>query len=126
MTEVQTKLKEVWDICRQASIAEDQEIVEYIAALLIEMMGVKPSSDELQPRRPRIRYNLDEAKLKQLLQEASHSAGGAGPLLDHYVLFQSTRTPQKGVYPIPRHIIEFMLDMLDVKPEEYVRRLCMW
>src|SRR5437764_14279722 len=108
---VQEKLKEVWDICRQSGIANDWEIVEYISALLLEVTGVEPLSKELQLRRPHIRYQPEGAKLKQLLQEAIHSAKGAGQLLDRYVLFQSHRTPQKGSYPIPRHIINFMLDM---------------
>jgi type I restriction enzyme M protein len=115
---VQEKLREVWDICRQAGIANDRELVEYISALLLEVTGVEPLSKELQPRRPHIRYRIEEAELEQLLQEAIHSAKGAGLLLDRYVLFQSSRTPQKGSYPIPRHIINFMLDMLHMEPTD--------
>lgn len=116
---IQELLQEVWDICQKARVVDDQEIIEYIAAQLLEMQGKAPINQALQPRRPPTRYGIDEEDLKIRLREASRLIDNDfGKLFDRQVLFHSSRTAQKGSYPIPRHIIDFMLDMLNSRPGE--------
>jgi len=116
---IQSLLQEVWDICKRARVVDDREIIEYIAALLLEMKGIEPLNQDLQPHRPPTRYGIDEEELTSRLREAGTEIDNDfGKLFDNYVLFQSSRTAQRGSYPIPRHIITFMLEMLDIRPEK--------
>lgn len=120
MTEsIQSLLQEVWDICKRARVVDDREIIEYIAALLLEIQGIEPLNQNLQPRRPSIRYGIDEEELKLRLRRAGAEIDNDfGKLFDSYVLFQSSKTTQKGSYPLPRHIIIFMLEALGMQPEK--------
>ncbi len=114
---IQSLLQEVWDICKRARVVDDREIIEYIAVLLLEIRGIAPLIPSLRPRRPSIRYGIDEEELKSLLRRAGAEVDNDfGRLFDSYVLFQSSKTAQKGSYPIPRHIITFMLEILDIQP----------
>ncbi len=114
---IQSLLQEVWDICKRARVVDDREIIEYIAVLLLEIRGIAPLIPSLRPRRPSIRYGIDEEELKSLLRRAGAEVDNDfGRLFDSYVLFQSSKTAQRGSYPIPRHIITFMLEILDIQP----------
>lgn len=113
---IQSLLEEVWDICKRARVVDNREIIEYIAVLLLEIRGMASLIPSLSPRRPSFRYGIDEEELKLRLRKAGEEVDNDfGKLFDSYVLFQSSKTAQRGSYPIPRHIITFMLEILDIQ-----------
>jgi hypothetical protein len=118
MVSIREHLDSVWSGLHQASITDELSIIEYISVLLFQQMGISDiaGSDEERPRRPTIRYGIVEEALKEELRAASKQAGGCGRLFDPHVLFHSSRIRGKepGNYPIPRHIIAFMLQLLDI------------
>lgn len=118
MVSIREHLDSVWSGLHQASITDELSIIEYIAVLLLEQMDIYDSVDldEERPRRPTIRYGIMEEALREELRAASKQAEGYGRLFDPHVLFHSSRIQGKepGNYPIPRHIIAFMLQLLDI------------
>ena len=122
MTSVRSLLDNIWDILRQASIVDDLAIVEYIAALLIEDKPW-PFDENQRPGKPRARYNPDDVALKTQLDKAARQINatnlpqGFADLFNRQVLFYSSKYLGRGVYPTPRHIVDFMMDLLQVKPE---------
>src|SRR5579884_4457595 len=113
---IQSLLQEVWDICKRARVVDDREIIEYIAVLLLEIRGIAPLIPSLRPRRPSIRYGIDEEELKSLLRRAGAEVDNDfGRLFDSYVLFQSSKTAQRESYTIPRKIITYKIKIMDIK-----------
>lgn len=114
----QTLLRKIWSLFSEAQYTDDQEIIEYIAYLLTE--NQVPPNDPLRPEKPRNRYGVAENQVRELLKEAGtllQNEGGVATFFDCYVIFQSTRLKSKSTYPIPRHIIDFMLALLQIEPQ---------
>jgi ubiquinone/menaquinone biosynthesis C-methylase UbiE len=120
METVPSLLHSVWNELRKASLADDREIIEYIAAVLTEGMESFPA--QLRPQRPRNRYSVNDELISNLLAEASAIAGSKARLFDRYVLFYSTKV--KDMYPIPRHITNFMLALAQLQPQQRFADLC--
>src|SRR5712692_1704637 len=100
VSQIQALLSDIWSDCKKSSIADDSEIIEYIAFLLTEGNG--SLNPKLQPQRPRNKYSDEEEKTKDRLNEASKIAGGDAILFDRYVLFQYSQISKEGAYAIPR------------------------
>jgi hypothetical protein len=111
---IQAILQEVWGAFRREGITSNNEIIEYISSLLLHIEHIQST---LAPRIPRVSRDFDEEHVSALLTDAVAQAQGSGDLFDRYVLFQSFDT-RKDTYPIPRHIVRFMLKILAIKPEE--------
>lgn len=116
VSQIQALLREVWSDCKKSSIADDAEIIEYIAFLLTERS--RSLDPKLQPQRPRNKYSADDEKIKDRLNEASKIAGGDAILFDRYVLFQYSQISKEGAYAIPRHLTDFALALLQINPED--------
>jgi N-6 DNA Methylase len=124
MTDVRPILDRVWDSLRKASIVDNLAIVEYIAALLIEIGGKPwPFDPDQKPGKPRVRYNPDDIDLKNQLELAAGQmnntdrAQALAELFNRQILFYSSKYKGNGAYPTPRHIVDFMMNLLQVKPE---------
>lgn len=117
---VRVLLQDVWSELRKAGIFDDYEIIEYIAALLTE--GQQSLAEDLRPQKAQPNNDIDEDKLKRLLNEASDLVGGKAVLFDHYILFQSVINKQEIVSP--RHIVNFMLALLKIEPEHSLADFC--
>lgn len=139
MANVRTILDKVWAELRQVNVVDDLAIIEYIAALLVEeKMEIEgstwPFDEQLRPQRPRVRYNPGDDGLKSQLRSAmrelptqhdkvvtlpfnEYTSESIARLFDQHVLFFPSRYPENGAYPTPRHIIDFMLNILQIKPE---------
>jgi type I restriction enzyme M protein len=118
MVSVRPELEQVWKELQRAGASDDLEVVEYIAALLLEDSQIS-ASDEM-PHRPPIRYGILEGEQRRSLNEAAREVGGKAALFDPHVLFYSSRlgsAKESGAYPVPRHIVTFMLRLLDIRPE---------
>src|SRR6266536_5420088 len=123
--DIRTLLAKIWSILGQAGLSDTREYIAYLAALLTES-GFSFSS-ALQPQRPITTKALDEAQLDQLrdyLRQITTTVTmqypethGSGQILDRYVLFYASTFAQKDAYPIPRHIVDFMLTILNIQPE---------
>lgn len=114
----QTLLRKIWSLFSEAQYTDEQEIIEYIAYLLTENQ-VTPN-DPLRAEKPRNRYGVAESEVRGLLKDADtllQNEGGVATFFDRYIIFQSTRIKSKSTYPIPRHIIDFMLALLQIQPE---------
>ena len=118
--EIRSLLAKIWSMLGQAGLSNTREYVEYIAAVLTESSF--PFSPELKPKKPTITKAVDEAEIRGYLAQINEIAVRTGArdearTLDRYVLFYASILAQKDTYPIPRHIVDFMLNILDVRPE---------
>lgn len=116
MASMRELLNQVWALFRQAGIADDLTIIEHVAALLLLKNMPKSTSNELLPRVPPARPDLDSSTIQQLLTEAADQAGGAAALFDRHVLFRLPAMLPGGRYPTPRHIVASLLRLADVAP----------
>ncbi|WP_201372657.1 HsdM family class I SAM-dependent methyltransferase [Ktedonobacter robiniae] len=59
--------------------------------------------------------------LKHYLEQVRAQEGlqGDAQLFDQFVLFYTSSFVPKDAYPIPRHIVHFMLNLLDIRPEHH-------
>lgn len=139
MADVRTVLSGVWSELQQVNVVDDLAIIEYIAALLVEEKielegSTWPFDEQLKPQKPRVRYNPDDYKLKSQLRSAiralptqhnniatlpfdEYTSESIARLFDQHVLFFPSRYPESGASPTPRHIIDFMLNILQIRPE---------
>jgi len=122
-------LDDIWAEFRRARYEDDQEIVEYIAYLLLERYKahperyppVNPINPDLVIAPSTIRYRVDEAAVERLVDEAEEiytRKGGLGAFFDEAVLFYSLKWREKDSYPVPRHIVDFMLELLRISPRQ--------
>ncbi len=113
MPSIRDLLDSVWNELGRANLADDLECVEYIETLLLNLDAAPHVVDG--PKRPAIRYNINETPVIDALRDAAGLAGGNAPLFDPHVLFHSTRVQKKepGAYPTPRHIVSFMFQLLN-------------
>lgn len=122
MDSVRKDLQQVWAALHRANIQDDLTIIEYIAWLLTQGEFWTIDLKE-RPQPPRYSYNPDNSQLRALLQDAAEQINNANPmqgipqLVNKHVLFYASPTRQRDSYPTPRHIIDFMLDLIDVHPE---------
>jgi type I restriction-modification system DNA methylase subunit len=114
MAIVRDLLNQIWSEFRKVGISYDLAIIEHIAALLLEINGLKFPEEELQPRKPN-QPNLNTEKIKQLLTEAADIAGGYAKLLDRYIIFYLPNMLSGGGYPTPRHIANTMISLAEVE-----------
>lgn len=109
-------LADIWAEFRQARYEDEQEIIKYLAYLLTKDL---PAIDHsLRIEKSRMRYRVDEEAVQRLLDEARslfENRGGLATFFDRYILFYPTRIWRKDTYPIPRHIVEFMLALLQIE-----------
>jgi type I restriction enzyme M protein len=123
MTDVRSRLDDVWERLRKVGIVDDLAIVEYIAALLIEDKPWSFDDKDQKPTKSEVRGDSPDNTLKSLLEKAASEINRNNPaqdtadLLNRHVLFYSSKYLGRGVYPTPRHIVDFMMDLLQVKPE---------
>lgn len=115
-----TLLHDIWNEFRKVGIFDEYEIIEYMAALLTEDM--QPLSEDLRPQKVRSNSDINEDKLKHLLNDASELVGGKAILFDRYILFQSTSRKQEVFSP--RHIVKFMLALLKIEPGHSFADFC--
>src|SRR6266700_4230289 len=121
--QIERILDEVWSLFNRASILHNRAIIEYIARFLLEIEGMSSSELELElkdfvPRRPSHLSDSLQEEINGKLDNARILAKGVGTFFDRYVLFHSFDFTQKESYPIPRHIERFMLNILDIRPQD--------
>lgn len=123
--DIRTLLAKIWQILGQIGLNDTREYITYIAALLTTKRF--PFSNELRPQIPNTTIVADETDLVQLQEYLDQinaivameypEAFSRAQLLDRYVLFYASAFAQKDAYPIPRHIVDFMLAILDIQTE---------
>lgn len=116
----QTYLRNVWAEFRKARYTDEQEIVTYIAYLLTK--DLEPLREDLRIEKPKNRYGVEEELIMRDLLAAGDllkEQGRLATLFDQYVLFHSSWVRTKGTYPIPRHIVDFMITLLQVQPGQH-------
>lgn len=124
MAAIRDLLNQVWSVFRSAGIADDLSIIEHIAALLLAESGLELPADEKLPRLPSERENLDIASIKESLKEAANQIESdreidrLAKLFDRYVLFRLPTMLPGGRYPTPRHIVQTMLKLAQVEPNQ--------
>jgi type I restriction enzyme M protein len=112
---IQSILQEIWSAYRRAGTTDDYEIIESLAAILVGDRAIL-FPPEWRPQQSHQRYTV-EYDVEGRLREASKLAGEEGTLFDRYILFYSASTAkEKSIYPLPRHITDFMLRLLQVEP----------
>ncbi|HEX4204314.1 MAG TPA: N-6 DNA methylase [Ktedonobacteraceae bacterium] len=123
MTSIRQQLSQIWSLLRKASVTSDLATIEYLAALLVEFKDQPWPFDEKQrPQKPRSRYNSDDEIVKGMLGNAARQINeqdeqaGIARLFDHCILFYSSKMRNPGSYPTPRHIVSFMMRILQIKP----------
>lgn len=114
-------LHDIWAEFRASYYDNDQEIIAYLAYLLTKDLPLL--TPRLESDRPRPdRHPINESKILEWLAEAEQileNEGGLATFFDRYILFQSSNFGAKeGAYPIPRHIIDFMLGLFSIKPSQ--------
>jgi hypothetical protein len=115
MPTVRDLLSQIWSLFRRAGIADDLVIIEHIAALLLDQSGIYLSSDLFSPRKPPPLLDLKSGEISDLISKAVKEVGDATTLFNHHVLFRLPEMLAGGRYPTPRHIVEFMLRVADVR-----------
>lgn len=108
---IQEMLNQIWGIFRRSGIADDLAIIEYIAAILTS--GMEFPDDILQPRKPP--KTIDLNRVQKLLEEASEIAGGEASLFDRHVIMRLSSMLPGGRYPTPRHIVDFVYQIVHVE-----------
>lgn len=113
-------LADIWAEFRKAHYEDDQEIVEQLAALLMRSEQLEPIEYSLRIPPAGNRYKVDEEAIERLIDEAREifkERGGLATFFDRSLLFYITRLKRKDTYPIPRHIVTFMLTLLQIEAE---------
>src|SRR5262245_54575121 len=101
--EIRGQLNSVWAMFRAVGIADDLQIIEHVAALLVQQEQLTVFDDSLMSQQ--LSNNVDKAELSRLLNNLTNEVGGAAELFDRYILFRlSSRLPGER-YPTPRHIV---------------------
>jgi type I restriction-modification system DNA methylase subunit len=108
MANVRETLNSIWAHFRKAGIADDLSTIEHIAFLMTEDFTCP--LENLRPRKPS--KALDTSYLKDLLNIAAEAAGGRGELFNQYILFRLPSMLPGGRYPTPRHIADFITQIL--------------
>ena len=106
MSTVNELLNKIWAKFRQAGITDDLQIIQSIAALLLDIEDYR--DDEINHSK------LKVSEIKEDLYQAITQANSPGNLLDRYVLFRLPEMLRGGRYVTPRHIVRFMLKVVQV------------
>lgn len=122
MADVRMQLNQIWTMFRSVGVADDLVIIEYIARLLIEQVGLKPPRSELLPQLPASNVRVYLNEMIRILRDLSNdpNIGGSAELFDRYVLFRLSETLPGERYPTPRHIVRFMHMVAGVGPEHHL------
>ncbi len=124
MPDVRGLLNNIWTRFRSAGIANEDLIIEHLAALLTEDYEQSPSID-LQLRKQIAREDLNLVDIKRWLDEAVDAvddsetpdiAGKKAALFDRYILFRPQQI-RNGYYPTPRHIAQYMRRLVQLRRE---------
>src|SRR5688572_1670441 len=118
MESPRTKLDQIWDLFGKEGVLDDLLIIEHIAALLLPKHSQKPPNTLLQPRlpdKPTLRSTI-----RQLLSEAAVEVGTAAEFFDRYTIFYLSKRLAGARFPTPRHIVDFLLNMIQVSREHDV------
>lgn len=110
--EIQNLLEEIWSVFRRAGTTNQREIVSSLATLLTNGKA-EAFNEDIRPHKPRNRYNVDD-ELIPLLNRASEKID-IGTFFDRYILFYGQLKEENSAYPIPRHIIDFMVKLLPIE-----------
>lgn len=112
---IQNLLHEIWSIFRQAGTTDQGEIITSLATFLTNGKA-EAYPEDIRPHKPRNRYNIDD-QLVPLLKDL-HELVDVGTLFDRYMLFYSQLKSKNNMYPIPRHITDFMVKLLQVQEKD--------
>lgn len=113
------KLDQIWDLFGKAGVLDDLLVIEYVAALLLRIHPLKKANRLLRPRLPNIPA-LDLKRVTGLLSEAVIEAGSAAELFDRYTIFYLSKRLAGARFPTPRHIVDSLLHIIQIKPEHTV------
>jgi len=113
------KLNQIWDLFGKAGVLDDLLIIEHIAALLLRTHPAKKAARQLRPRLPDIPA-LELSRVTRLLSEALSEAGSAAELFDRYTIFYLSKRLAGARFPTPRHIVDCLLNIIQVKPNHAV------
>ncbi len=117
MESVRSLLNRVWAEFGKVGIADDLDIIEALAAFLLEIDELYDPDDRSLPRKP-TQSNLDTEFIRQLLTEAANLAGGTATLFDRHLLFRLSTMLPGGRYPTPRHIVDIMLRLVGIQENQ--------
>ncbi|MGE0821916.1 MAG: class I SAM-dependent DNA methyltransferase [Candidatus Binatia bacterium] len=118
MADVRGLLNRVWTQYRTVrGIADDFAVILALARLLRESRDRQGLDTEL-PYATDERY-FDE-NVWRILTEAANEAGGLESLFDRHILFRLSAMLPGGRYPTPRHIVETMIRLAEIKPDHQV------
>jgi methylase of polypeptide subunit release factors len=122
MPDVKGLLSRIWSQFHSAGVSNDDQIVEHLAALLMEDYE-EPRSVDLQLRKPTERGDLNIDQIKEWLNQAIDATdealdikGKKAAFFDRYILFQYQQI-RNGYYPTPRHIAQYMRCLVQLKKE---------
>ena len=110
--EIQNLLEEIWSVFKRAGTTDQREIVASLATLLTNGKA-EAFPEDVRPQKPRNRYNVDD-QIIPLLNRASEKID-IGTFFDRYILFYGQLKEENSAYPIPRHIIDFMVKLLSIE-----------
>ena len=115
MESVRELLNGVWSAFRTAGIADDVQIVGYIARLLTQRYrSLEQTASETDLSRQLDPHQIDQ--ISRRLAKAADIAGGAGNLFDRHVVFRFPSMLAGGRYPTPRHLVQHMTTLANVLP----------
>ena len=118
MASVRELLSYVWAHYRVSrAIADDFAIISSIAAILLEKSGLEAPNIRAQAV---LSEWAEAGQVLSLLEEAANKAGGVATLLDRHVFFRLPTMLPGGRYPTPRHIVQSMLRLVEVKPHHHL------
>ena len=116
---IQKQLTKLWKLFKNGGVVEDILIVEAMAALLTKELSFP--NEELRPQLPTTDTSIDFAAIQATLEKlALQIEGGKATLFDPYILFQFRKGRGKGQFPIPRHLLQFMLAIAQIKPDQNI------
>src|SRR6266567_4760408 len=122
MPDARELLSRIWARFHNEGVANEDLIIEHLAALLTEGYE-QPIDIDLQLKTQTARGNLNLDEIKQLLDESVDAvdetldiAGKKAALFDRYILFRSQQI-RNGYYPTPRHIAQYMRRLVQLEKE---------
>lgn len=115
-------LAKIWNDLGNAGLTSSLERIVYLATLLTAGNTHLASFPEAyRPHKPVVIREVNDERLQEDLAELCRETGLLDPaqMFDLLILFYSSKFVPKDAYPIPRHIIHFILALLDIQPEHH-------
>src|SRR5260221_2258935 len=119
---VRPSLAKIWNDLGNAGLTSSQERIVYLATLLTAGNTHLASFPEAyRPDKLVLIREVNDERLQEDLAELRKEAGLSdnAQMFDLLILFYSSKFVPKDAYPIPRHIIHFVLDLLDIQSEHH-------